>query len=43
MRLQFNGIIESITRLYKVRIEENKTKWTDEELLYILYQLIEGF
>ncbi|CAD8157432.1 unnamed protein product [Paramecium octaurelia] len=28
---------------FKVRIEENKTKWTDEELLYILYQLVKGF
>ncbi|CAD8085666.1 unnamed protein product [Paramecium primaurelia] len=33
----------NLMELLKVRIEENKTKWTDEELLYILYQLIEGF
>ncbi|CAD8181847.1 unnamed protein product [Paramecium octaurelia] len=33
----------NLMELLKVRIEENKTKWTDEELLYILYQLVEGF
>ncbi|CAD8098168.1 unnamed protein product [Paramecium sonneborni] len=33
----------NLMELLKVRVEENKTKWTDEELLYILHQLIEGF
>jgi len=33
----------NLMELIKVRIEENKSKWTDEELFYILDQLIDAF
>jgi len=33
----------NLMELIKVRIDESKSKWTDDELLFILHQLVDGF